>query len=81
MTFFLLCLDLSFLRFALINPFPLEVVIKLMVRVVGKTLAYTTVTFTNSKGQLAARGSHTKLVQSAFPLPNCFSQTLALRKG
>lgn len=27
---------------------------------VGKTLAYTTVTFTNSKGQLAARGSHTK---------------------
>ncbi|KAL6865656.1 hypothetical protein ACO1O0_001751 [Amphichorda felina] len=27
---------------------------------IGKTLAYTTVTFTNSKGQLAARGSHTK---------------------
>ena len=27
---------------------------------VGKTLAFTTVTFTNSKGQLAARGSHTK---------------------
>ncbi|GAB0134001.1 hypothetical protein EsDP_00002388 [Epichloe bromicola] len=29
---------------------------------IGKTLAYTTVTFTNSKGQLAARGSHTKYV-------------------
>ncbi|KAK4090862.1 hypothetical protein PCL_03475 [Purpureocillium lilacinum] len=29
---------------------------------VGKTLAYTTVTFTNSKGQIAARGSHTKYV-------------------
>ncbi|KAF7543430.1 hypothetical protein G7Z17_g10745 [Cylindrodendrum hubeiense] len=29
---------------------------------VGKTLAYTTITFTNSKGQLAARGSHTKYV-------------------
>ncbi|KAG5922520.1 hypothetical protein E4U53_003705, partial [Claviceps sorghi] len=26
---------------------------------IGRTLAYTTVTFTNSKGQLAARGSHT----------------------
>ncbi|KAK2601995.1 hypothetical protein QQS21_004421 [Conoideocrella luteorostrata] len=32
--------------------------------VFGKTLAFTTVTFTNSKGQLAARGSHTKF---AFP--------------
>ncbi|KAF5130294.1 putative esterase C31F10.02 [Metarhizium anisopliae] len=30
--------------------------------VVGKTLAFTTVTFTNGKGQLAARGSHTKFV-------------------
>ncbi|KAG5937352.1 hypothetical protein E4U59_004420 [Claviceps monticola] len=29
---------------------------------IGKTLAYTTVSFTNSKGQLAARGSHTKYV-------------------
>ncbi|KAK8147703.1 hypothetical protein G3M48_001173 [Beauveria asiatica] len=29
---------------------------------VGKTLAYTTVQFFNSKGQLAARGSHTKFV-------------------
>lgn len=28
--------------------------------VVGKTLAFTTVTFTNAKGQLAARGSHSK---------------------
>lgn len=28
--------------------------------VVGKTLAYTTVTFTNEKGEVAARGSHTK---------------------
>lgn len=27
---------------------------------VGKTLAYTSITFTNNKGQLAARGSHTK---------------------
>ncbi|KAK8922154.1 putative esterase C31F10.02 [Metarhizium anisopliae] len=29
---------------------------------IGKTLAFTTVTFTNGKGQLAARGSHTKFV-------------------
>jgi len=27
---------------------------------VGKTLAFTTVTFRNSEGELAARGSHTK---------------------
>ncbi|KAM0460729.1 hypothetical protein ACHAPV_001239 [Trichoderma viride] len=29
---------------------------------IGKTLAYTSVQFYNSKGQLAARGSHTKYV-------------------
>ncbi|KAH8729732.1 HotDog domain-containing protein [Ilyonectria robusta] len=33
---------------------------------IGKTLAYTTVTFTNSKGQLAARGSHTKYVNGTM---------------
>jgi acyl-coenzyme A thioesterase 13 len=27
---------------------------------VGKTLAYTSIVFTNSKGEIAARGSHTK---------------------
>ena len=27
---------------------------------VGKTLAYTTVTFRDEKGELTARGSHTK---------------------
>jgi hypothetical protein len=27
---------------------------------VGKTLAFTTITFQNDKGELAARGSHTK---------------------
>lgn len=26
----------------------------------GKTLAYTSISFTNSKGEIAARGSHTK---------------------
>lgn len=33
---------------------------------IGKTLAYTTVTFTNAKGQLAARGSHTKYVNGTM---------------
>lgn len=35
---------------------------------VGKTLAYTSVEFFNSKGQLAARGSHTKYVEEKWPL-------------
>ncbi|ELQ38292.1 hypothetical protein OOU_Y34scaffold00546g11 [Pyricularia oryzae Y34] len=34
---------------------------------IGKTLAYTTVTFNNAKGELAARGSHTKFVAKAWP--------------
>ncbi|KAK4110852.1 Thioesterase/thiol ester dehydrase-isomerase [Canariomyces notabilis] len=33
---------------------------------IGKTLAYTTVTFRNQKGELAARGSHTKYVTQAW---------------
>ncbi|TGJ82768.1 hypothetical protein E0Z10_g5997 [Xylaria hypoxylon] len=32
---------------------------------IGKTLAYTSVTFRNSKGELVARGSHTKYVMRA----------------
>ncbi|KAI5919604.1 Thioesterase/thiol ester dehydrase-isomerase [Camillea tinctor] len=32
---------------------------------IGKTLAYTSVTFKNSQGELAARGSHTKYVTHA----------------
>ncbi|KFY21837.1 hypothetical protein V493_07076 [Pseudogymnoascus sp. VKM F-4281 (FW-2241)] len=34
--------------------------------IVGKTLAFTSVQFTNSKGQVAARGSHTKYVALAW---------------
>ncbi|KAK3384689.1 HotDog domain-containing protein [Lasiosphaeria ovina] len=33
---------------------------------IGKTLAFTTVTFRNQKGELAARGSHTKYVTQAW---------------
>jgi acyl-coenzyme A thioesterase 13 len=49
---------------------------------IGKTLAYTTVTFTNSKGQLAARGSHTKFVSGTigedglYVAPEKFSEDL-----
>ncbi|KAF7959016.1 hypothetical protein EAE96_002536 [Botrytis aclada] len=32
----------------------------------GKTLAYTSIQFTNSKGEVAARGSHTKYVALAW---------------
>lgn len=33
---------------------------------IGKTLAFTTVTFRNSEGELSARGSHTKYVTNAW---------------
>ncbi|KAK0709912.1 HotDog domain-containing protein [Lasiosphaeria miniovina] len=33
---------------------------------IGKTLAFTTVTFRNQRGELAARGSHTKYVTQAW---------------
>ncbi|OAA58647.1 PaaI-like thioesterase [Niveomyces insectorum RCEF 264] len=33
---------------------------------IGKTLAYTTVTFRNESGELAARGSHTKFIAKAW---------------
>ena len=36
----------------------------------GKNLAYTSVVFTNDKGEVAARGSHTKYVKIAFNDPN-----------
>jgi hypothetical protein len=34
---------------------------------VGKTLAYTSIQFTNGKGEIAARGSHTKYVVGISP--------------
>ncbi|KAF2425249.1 acyl-coenzyme A thioesteras-like protein 13 [Tothia fuscella] len=36
----------------------------------GKTLAFTSIKFTNSKGDLFARGSHTKYVALAWKDPN-----------
>ncbi|KAH7311610.1 HotDog domain-containing protein [Stachybotrys elegans] len=49
---------------------------------IGKTLAYTTIVFYNGKGQLAARGSHTKYVagtlgeEGPFVAPPEFSEDL-----
>jgi len=39
--------------------------------IVGKTLAYTTITFRNSKGELAARGSHTKYERALAVPASC----------
>jgi len=43
----------------------------------GKSLAYTSVQFTNSKGELAARGSHTKYVALAWKDPNNIAEELS----
>ncbi|KAK4133687.1 Thioesterase/thiol ester dehydrase-isomerase [Trichocladium antarcticum] len=40
---------------------------------IGKTLAYTTVTFWNQNGELAARGSHTKFVAKAWEASPLFT--------
>ena len=37
---------------------------------VGKTMAFTSIRFTNEKGQLFARGSHTKYIALAWKDPN-----------
>ncbi|KAI1204186.1 uncharacterized protein F4807DRAFT_448500, partial [Annulohypoxylon truncatum] len=36
------------------------------VSIVGRRLAYTSITFKNAKGELTARGSHTKYVANAW---------------
>lgn len=43
----------------------------------GKTLAYTSIQFTNGKGELAARGSHTKYVALAWKHPENIVETLS----
>ncbi|KAH6707756.1 acyl-coenzyme A thioesterase-like protein 13 [Leptodontidium sp. 2 PMI_412] len=43
----------------------------------GKTLAYTSIEFTNGKGQIAARGSHTKYVALAWKHPENIVETLS----
>lgn len=44
---------------------------------VGKTLAFTSITFSNSKGDIFARGSHTKYVALAWKDPNNIVEELS----
>lgn len=46
---------------------------------VGKTLAYTSIRFTNAKDELVARGSHTKYVALAWKDPQNITDELAPR--
>jgi len=43
----------------------------------GKTLAYTSIRFTNDKNELVARGSHTKYVSFAWKDPNNITDELS----
>ncbi|KAE9377186.1 acyl-coenzyme A thioesteras-like protein 13 [Stipitochalara longipes BDJ] len=43
----------------------------------GKTLAYTSIQFTNAKGEVAARGSHTKYVALAWKHPQNIVEELS----
>jgi acyl-coenzyme A thioesterase 13 len=47
---------------------------------VGKTLAFTSINFLNSKGEVFARGSHTKYVALAWKDPNNIVEELSPKK-
>jgi hypothetical protein len=47
---------------------------------VGKTLAYTSINFSNNKGEVFARGSHTKYVALAWKDPNNIVEELSPKK-
>lgn len=49
--------------------------------VVGKTLAYTSINFSNSKGEVFARGSHTKYIALAWKDPNNIVEELSPKKN
>jgi len=46
-------------------------------RIVGKTLAFTSIRFMNAKGELFARGSHTKYIAIAWKDPNNITEELS----
>jgi acyl-coenzyme A thioesterase 13 len=48
--------------------------------IVGKTLAYTSINFSNNKGEVFARGSHTKYVALAWKDPNNIVEELSPKK-
>jgi acyl-coenzyme A thioesterase 13 len=50
------------------------------IHAVGKTLAYTSINFSNSKGEVFARGSHTKYVALAWKDANNIVEELSPKK-
>ncbi|GAB1209539.1 hypothetical protein APSETT445_008320 [Aspergillus pseudonomiae] len=48
---------------------------------VGKTLAYTSIKFINSKGEIVARGSHTKYIALAWKDPQNIVEELGGRRS
>ena len=48
---------------------------------VGKTLAYTSINFSNTKGEVFARGSHTKYVALAWKDPNNIVEELLSKQS
>jgi acyl-coenzyme A thioesterase 13 len=53
----------------------------LITKSVGKTLAYTSINFSNSTGDVFARGSHTKYVALAWKDPNNIVEELSPKKS
>lgn len=49
--------------------------------IVGKTLAYTSIKFMNSKDELVARGSHTKYVSLAWKDGNNIVEEMRSEEG
>jgi len=47
------------------------------IALVGKTLAFTSINFSNNKGEVFARGSHTKYVALAWKDPNNIVEELS----
>jgi acyl-coenzyme A thioesterase 13 len=50
-------------------------------RAVGKTLAFTSIAFSNTKGDVFARGSHTKYVALAWKDPNNIVEELSPKQS
>lgn len=48
---------------------------------VGKTLAFTSINFSNAKGEVFARGSHTKYVALAWKDPNNIVEELSPKQS
>jgi acyl-coenzyme A thioesterase 13 len=59
---------------------PLATTIVLIAITVGKTLAFTSIHFSNAKGEVFARGSHTKYVALAWKDPNNIVEELSPKK-